>query len=374
MEAKSEKREHEIESVIKHKLNNIKKKASGHNSSNTSTLTSRHSVQSGINEYLGNTASSDDSNSVQTLTIDKLRSTSPSLTNKKHLSTSSIKSHKPHRTHHLSMTRSLVFALTRMAYLIQKQHQVVKLVELSRVFYRIKYFSRHDLEYKHTENTLISPTIDSEKFTNPEDVLLSNKKVKSNPDAKRNNQKKVYLEVFSENESLREKNDRLLKIITDYKSKRLQFIVKKYLSRISLNSLRVHFYEWSNITKTESKSFTSNYEAMKLELSLKQVEFVKKDKSKVERECQGLRKQLLVTRLFFEWKVFNLSNLLTIEKKERKEERASLLQSIRSLKLLVHELNDQQYKLQHANGKRINSLNSVLEDVKECLMKRNDVI
>lgn len=374
MEAKSEKREHEIESVIKHKLNNIKKKASGHNSSNTSTLTSRHSVQSGINEYLGNTASSDDSNSVQTLTIDKLRSTSPFLTNKKHLSTSSIKSHKPHRTHHLSMTRSLVFALTRMAYLIQKQHQVVKLVELSRVFYRIKYFSRHDLEYKHTENTLISPTIDSEKFTNPEDVLLSNKKVKSNPDAKRNNQKKVYLEVFSENESLREKNDRLLKIITDYKSKRLQFIVKKYLSRISLNSLRVHFYEWSNITKTESKSFTSNYEAMKLELSLKQVEFVKKDKSKVERECQGLRKQLLVTRLFFEWKVFNLSNLLTIEKKERKEERASLLQSIRSLKLLVHELNDQQYKLQHANGKRINSLNSVLEDVKECLMKRNDVI
>lgn len=190
-------------------------------------------------------------------------------------------------------------------------------------------------------------------------------------------QKSSFLELFAENERLREQVAEIKRSSASYEKQLRISAMRATLSTVIRKKLmmkiRYYFDTWQNNSRMEKLVIDTSQRALELEVGLQQVESERDYVRKTQTENAKLRMLLSLTIYFFKWKSRIASAALVEEREKYEIQRSFIFQELRRMREAVVASNQQEKGVFHEAKLRGTEAMNHLTQLREKLQQINTI-
>lgn len=158
-----------------------------------------------------------------------------------------------------------------------------------------------------------------------------------------NEQKSAYLQLFAENERLREQASEIKRNSAAYEKQlrvsAMRSVLTSVIRKKLMMRIRYYFDLWMNNSRMEKLVIESSFRALELEVGLQQVESERDYVRKTQAENTKLRMILSLTIYFFKWKSKVAMSILRDERAKYELQRQFLFSELRRMRMSIAEAN-----------------------------------
>jgi hypothetical protein len=173
-----------------------------------------------------------------------------------------------------------------------------------------------------------------------------------------NEQKSSYLQLFAENERLREQAVEIKRHSAAYEKQlrvsAMRTVLTSVIRKKIMMRIRYYFDLWTNNSRMEKMVIDSSFKALELEVGLQQVESERDYVRKTQVENTKLRMILSLTMYFFKWKSKVAMGILRDERTKYELQRQFLFTELRRMRLSISEANAAEQGVLHEAKERGN--------------------
>lgn len=192
----------------------------------------------------------------------------------------------------------------------------MRTIQMTKAFYRWKYFRPAQL-------------LDESSSAPPEPLL--------------NEQKSSFLQLFAENERLREQTLEIKRSSASYEKQlrvaAMKMVMVSVLRKKLMMKIRYYFDLWMNNARMINMVIASSEKAIELEVGLQQVESERDYVRKTQTENAKLRMILSLTIYFFKWKSKVALSILRDERAKYELQRHFIFNELRRMRQSIVEAN-----------------------------------
>jgi hypothetical protein len=214
----------------------------------------------------------------------------------------------------------------------------MRYIQISKAFFRWKYQSLYQTQVQSLNQTTENKTneIGDSLDTSPE---ANHSSSTSSFLEQRNN----YLQLFSENEKLREQVTEMKKFARQtervVKNSCVRSMVVMIMRKRLLTKLRYYYDRWLNNTRLVQFLSDITHKQVELAVGLQQVESEREYVKQLEKANSQLKMSLFLTIFFYQWKSKTSLLLLNSEREKHEKQKTIIYQELAKIRKTIEEAN-----------------------------------